>query len=76
MNNQRENAICVPYDYKVGENLLERNQPNKYESPYEGPYEILQVLTNGAVHLPYFSVLCTQELYTKVIGWVQTSVVL
>ena len=51
-NNKRENAKRIPHEYRIGDLvLLTRNQPNKYERPYEGPYKIEEVLTNGTVCL-------------------------
>jgi len=51
-NNERENSKRAPYEYRVGDKvLLERKDPNKYERPYEGPYEIKQVFNNGTVRL-------------------------
>jgi hypothetical protein len=52
-NNERENANRLPHEYQVGDKvLLLRDQPNKYERPYNGPYVIQKVLTNGTVRLP------------------------
>jgi hypothetical protein len=51
-NNLRENAKRIPYEYRVGDEvLLEKQQANKYERPYEGPYIIQEVLSNGTVRL-------------------------
>ena len=56
-NNKRENAGRVIHEYKVGEKvLLKRGNENKYESPYQGPFEILKVNDNGTVHLTVNSV--------------------
>ena len=51
-NNRIENAKCIPYEYKVGDQvMLENHRANKYEQPYKGPYIILKVNTNGSVRL-------------------------
>ena len=31
--------------------MLENHRANKYEQPYKGPYLVMQVNTNGTVHL-------------------------
>jgi len=62
-NNQKENKARYPYQYRVGEKvLLLRDQPNKYERPYEGPYEIKEVKTNGTVRLQMGAVLDTVNI--------------
>ena len=44
-NNKRENAGCIIHEYKVGEKvLLKRGNENKYESPYQGPFEVLKAM--------------------------------
>ena len=51
-NNIAENAKHMAYLYKKGDQvLLKRGKENKYESPYQGPYCILQVNDNGTVCL-------------------------
>ena len=51
-NNKRENAGCIIHEYNVGEKvLLKRGNENKYEAPYQGPFEILKVNYNGTVCL-------------------------
>ncbi len=51
-NNENENSKRIRHEYKVGDKvLLERDKPNKYESPYEGPYIVEEVNTNGTVRL-------------------------
>jgi hypothetical protein len=62
-NNERENANRIPHEYEVGDKvLLLRNQPNKYERPYDGPYVIQKVLTNGTVHLKMGAVTDTVNI--------------
>jgi hypothetical protein len=52
-NNQKENKKRIPHNYRVGDKVLYRIEwVSKYnENPYEGPYEIVQVNTNGTVRL-------------------------
>ena len=60
-NDKRENAGCIIHEYKVGEKvLLKRGNENKYESPYQGPFEILKVNDNGTVRLTPCP-LCVRE---------------
>ena len=62
-NNKRENAGRIEYEYKVGEKvLLKRGNENNYESPYQGPYEVLEVRDNGIVHLKVNSVTDTYNI--------------
>jgi len=62
-NNERENSKRKFYEYKVGEEvLLEKHKANKMEQPYEGPYKILQVNTNGTVRLQMGPVLETVNI--------------
>ena len=62
-NNKRENAGRVIHEYKVGEKvLLKRGNENKYESPYQGPFEILKVNDNGTVRLTVNSVTDTYNI--------------
>ncbi|MDY6959585.1 MAG: integrase [Halobacteriota archaeon] len=49
-NNTRENSKRIAYDYQVGEKvLINRPNPRKLETPREGPYDIVQVHSNGNV---------------------------
>ena len=50
-NNQRENARRIKHTYSIGDRvLMERtNSTRKLERPYDGPYEITNVFTNGTV---------------------------
>lgn len=51
-NNFAENAKRIPHVYIVGDKvLLKRGTENKYEAPYQGPYEIRKVNDNGTVRL-------------------------
>ena len=51
-NNIAENAKRQAHLYKKGDLvLLRRGTENKYESPYQGPFNILQVNDNGTVRL-------------------------
>jgi transposase InsO family protein len=63
LNNQRENSKRVQHVYKVGDKvLLNRGTENKYESPYQGPFEITQVNDNGTVRLKVNSVEDTYNI--------------
>jgi hypothetical protein len=58
-NNQRENSKRLPHTYKIGDKvLLERHNQNKYERPYDGPFEIVgfHPHTTGTVRLRMGSV--------------------
>ena len=47
-----ENAKRVAHHYKVGDLvLLWKGTENKYKTPYQGPFDILQVYDNGTVRL-------------------------
>ena len=50
-NNQKENAKRVKHEYHVGDKVLMQrtNSTRKLERPYDGPYEITDVFTNGTV---------------------------
>ena len=57
LNNQQENAKRRKHVYNVGDLvLLNRGTENKYESPYQGPFNILKVNDNGTVCLMVKSV--------------------
>ena len=59
-NNRRENSRRKPHQYHVGDKvLLRRGTENKYESPYSGPHEILQVNDNGTVRMAVKNVIDT-----------------
>ena len=50
-NNERENACRIKHTYSIGDRvLMERtNSTRKLKRPYDGPYEITIVFTNGTV---------------------------
>ena len=51
-NNKAENTKCIAHVYQAGDQvLLRQGTENKYETPYWGPYCILQVNDNGTVCL-------------------------
>jgi hypothetical protein len=51
-NNLAENAKRVAHEYRVGDKvMLEVPTKSKLEAPFKGPYDILQVNTNGTVQL-------------------------
>jgi len=63
-NNQRENKVRIPHDYKVGDEVLYRNDYlAKYsQDPYDGPYRIVRVNTNGTVRLEMGAVTDTVNI--------------
>ena len=45
-----ENSTRIDHDYRFGDKVLvRRNQAYKYETPFQGPYGIIQTWTNGTV---------------------------
>ena len=45
-----KNSTIIDYNYNVGDKVLVRiNQAYKYETPFQGPYEIIQMWTNITV---------------------------
>ena len=59
-NNIIKNSKCIPYKYKVGDMvMLENHRADKYEQPYKGSYLVMQVNTNGTVHLKIGAVMDT-----------------
>ena len=43
----QENSTRINYYYNVGDKfLVRRNQAYKYERPFQGPYEIIQIWKN------------------------------
>ena len=63
LNNQRENSKRVPHKYHAGDKVMLRTgTENKYEQPYSGPYDILQVNKNGTVRLRMGSVTDTVNI--------------
>jgi len=62
-NNERENSKRIPHTYKKGDLvLLKRGTENKYETPYSGPYPILQVNDNGTVQLKVKATIDTYNI--------------
>ena len=51
--NKHENKKCVYFEYAIGNKILIAKDGvlHKAESNYEGPYEIIQVYTNGTVRI-------------------------
>ena len=63
LNNIRENSKRKAHTYWAGDQvLLERHQPNKYERPYDGPYQIIRANTNGTVRLKMGAVTDTVNI--------------
>jgi hypothetical protein len=51
-NNFTENAKCIPHTDVVGDKIfLKQGIEYKYETPYHGPYTILQINDNGTVQM-------------------------
>ena len=51
-NNEKENYKRTPHEYSVGDKvLLKKGTKNKYETPYEGPYNILKTHDNRTIQL-------------------------
>ena len=62
-NNIIKNSKRIPHQYKVGDMvMLENHLANKYEQPYKGPYLVMQVNTNGTVHLKIGAVTDTVNI--------------
>ena len=62
-NNANENKKRIFHEYKVGDKvLLHRGTENKYETPYQGPFEVLKVNDNGTVRLMINSVEDTYNI--------------
>ena len=62
-NNIIENKKHIPHQYKVGDKvMLENHCANKYEQPYKGPYLVMQINTNGTVHLKIGAVTDTVNI--------------
>ena len=53
--NERENKKCVDFDYAIGNKIMiaKDGVQCKAESKYEGPYEIIQVYSNGTVRIQW-----------------------
>ena len=63
LNNKSENSKRKEHVYQVGDKvLLSRGTENKYEAPYQGPFNILQVYDNGTVRLMVKSVAETYNI--------------
>ena len=53
----RKNSTRVDYDYRIGDWVMVREENDfKYETPFKGPYEIVQTWTNGNVTIQMGSV--------------------
>ena len=62
-NNERENSMREDHVYRVGDKvLLKRGTENKYESPHQGPFTILEIYDNGTVRLMVNSVVDTYNI--------------
>jgi hypothetical protein len=63
-NNRRENSTRIPHHYRVGDKVLYRVETkSKYsENPWDGPYIIKKVNTNGTVRLKMGAVIDTVNI--------------
>ena len=63
-DNIRKNAKRLPYTYKVGEKVLVSTDAlDKYSTtPYEGPYEIVEVNDNGTLRIKMGAVTDTVNI--------------
>jgi protein associated with RNAse G/E len=63
-NNHKENEKRIPHEYRVGDKVLYRvDSLSKYsENQYDGPYQIVQVNTNGTVRLKMDAVTDTVNI--------------
>ena len=51
-NNENENAKRIPYNYKVGDQVLVDEKPlSKYDSKYSGPFRVCAVNDNGTLKI-------------------------
>ena len=52
-NNERENSLRVDHDYHIGDKVLvtDNDIHCKLNCPTKGPYNIIQVYTNGTVRV-------------------------
>ena len=52
-SNKRENKKRIPHQYKVGDKVLlqKPGKLRKMSTPYAGPYEVIEVFTNGTVSI-------------------------
>ena len=47
-----ENTTIIDHDYRVGDKVMTKMRlAYKYETPFRGPYEIVQIWKNGTVTL-------------------------
>jgi protein associated with RNAse G/E len=63
-NNFNENKKRISHQYKVGDKVLYRiDSMSKFnDNPYEGPYQIVHVYTNGTVRLKMGAVTDTVNI--------------
>ena len=54
-NNRKENSKRIDHDYRVGDKvlLLKDGVLRKLKCPTEGPYEIIEVYSNGTVRIQH-----------------------
>ena len=62
-NNERENKKRIKHTYQVDEKvLLIRHDARKYERPYDGPYRVKKVNTNGTLLIERGKILETVNI--------------
>ena len=63
----RENSTRIDHNYNIGDKLLFRiNQAYKYETPFQGPYEIFHMWMNRAFTIRTGAVTATLNIrHTK-----------
>ena len=45
-----KNSIIIYHDYNIGHKVMVRiNQAYKYKTPFQGPYEVVQMWTNRTI---------------------------
>ena len=50
-NNERENKGRLEYHYRVGDLVLVDQKHRKLDAPYEGPFPIVNMYSNGSVEI-------------------------
>jgi hypothetical protein len=52
-SNKKENKSCIPYEYKVGDQVLLETPGihRKLSTPRTGPYPVTKMYKNGTIHI-------------------------
>ena len=71
-----ENSTIIDYDYNIlNKVLVRRKQAYKYKTPFQGPYEIIQMWTNKTVTIhtdtvtARINILCIKPYNSPEIDW-------